>query len=152
MRGALAVPVFGVITVLVIDLALMTTSRPRGVGSAAILGVDVVALYNLSAPVVADGLYRLAQAVPPSEPAEKPLKGMKVSAGGVRGVWSRHNLLTKHERLLRLEKATSERKIELIEEQIRLLERFLHALLREPRRGRGARRQDRQLRRNRFTL
>jgi transposase InsO family protein len=32
--------------------------------------------------------------------------------------------LTKHERLLRLEKTTAERKIELKEEQIRLLERF----------------------------
>ena len=32
--------------------------------------------------------------------------------------------LTKHERLRRLEKATSERKVELTEEQIRLLERF----------------------------
>lgn len=30
------------------------------------------------------------------------LKGLQVSAGGVRGVWQRHNLLTKHERLLRL--------------------------------------------------
>ena len=36
----------------------------------------------------------------------------------------RHGLLTKHERLLRLEKATAERKLELSEEQIRLLERF----------------------------
>lgn len=33
-------------------------------------------------------------------------------------------LLTKHERLLRLEKATAERKLELTDEQIRLLERF----------------------------
>ena len=32
--------------------------------------------------------------------------------------------LTKHERLLRLEKATAERKIGLTDEQIRLLERF----------------------------
>lgn len=55
---------------------------------------------------------------------ELRLKGIAVSAGGVRGVWQRHNLLTKHERLLRLEKATAERKIELKEDQIRLLERF----------------------------
>lgn len=55
---------------------------------------------------------------------ELRLKGIAVSSGGVRGVWARHNLLTKHERLLRLEKATSERKIELKEDQIRLLERF----------------------------
>jgi hypothetical protein len=55
---------------------------------------------------------------------ELRLKGIAVSSGGVRGVWQRHNLLTKHERLLRLEKATAERKIELKEEQVRLLERF----------------------------
>ncbi len=55
---------------------------------------------------------------------ELMLKGVQVSSGGVRGVWSRHGLLTKQERLLRLEKATAERKIELTEEQIRLLERF----------------------------
>jgi transposase InsO family protein len=55
---------------------------------------------------------------------ELRLKGIAVSSGGVRGVWQRHNLLTKHERLLRLEKATAERKIELREDQIRLLERF----------------------------
>jgi transposase InsO family protein len=55
---------------------------------------------------------------------ELRLKGIQVSAGGVRGVWMRSGLLTKHERLLRLEKATAERKIELTDEQIRLLERF----------------------------
>lgn len=55
---------------------------------------------------------------------ELRLKGVQVSAGGVRGVWQRHDLLTKHDRLLRLEKHTAERKIELSEEQIRLLERF----------------------------
>ena len=55
---------------------------------------------------------------------ELRLKGVQVSSGGVRGVWARHNLLTKHQRLLRLEKATGERKIELKEDQIRLLERF----------------------------
>jgi transposase InsO family protein len=55
---------------------------------------------------------------------ELRLRGVQVSAGGVRGVWQRHNLLTKHERLLRLEKATAERRLELSEEQTRLLERF----------------------------
>lgn len=55
---------------------------------------------------------------------ELRLKGLQVSAGGIRGVWMRHDLLTKHQRLLRLEKATAERKVELSEEQIRLLERF----------------------------
>ena len=39
-------------------------------------------------------------------------------------MWSRHKLLTKQERLLRLEKTTCERQIELNPEQIRLLERF----------------------------
>ena len=38
-------------------------------------------------------------------------------------MWQRHNLLTKHERLLRLEQATAERKVELTEQQTRLLER-----------------------------
>lgn len=52
------------------------------------------------------------------------LRGLQVGAGGVRGVWSRHDLLTEHERLLRLEKATAERKVELTAEQAKLLERF----------------------------
>jgi len=55
---------------------------------------------------------------------ELRLKGLQVSAGGIRGVWQRHGLLTKHERLLRLEKTTAERTIELSDEQTRLLERF----------------------------
>lgn len=55
---------------------------------------------------------------------ELVLRGIQVSSGGVRGVWMRHGLLTKHDRLLRLEKATAERSIELTDEQIRLLERF----------------------------
>ena len=55
---------------------------------------------------------------------ELRLKGIQVSAGGIRGVWMRHGLLTKHERLLRLEKATAERRLELSEEQVRLPERF----------------------------
>jgi len=55
---------------------------------------------------------------------EMALKGVQVSSGGVRGVWSRHNLLTRQERLLRLEKSVSKEKIDLSEEQIRLLERF----------------------------
>jgi transposase InsO family protein len=36
----------------------------------------------------------------------------------------RHGLLTKHERLLRLEKTTADRKVTLSDEQVRLLERF----------------------------
>ena len=55
---------------------------------------------------------------------ELALRGIQVSSGGVRGVWSRHGLLTKHERLLRLEKHVAERQVELNEEQTRLLERF----------------------------
>lgn len=55
---------------------------------------------------------------------ELMLKGVQVSSGGVRGVWSRHKLLTKHERLLRLEKSVAERRIELSDDQVRLLERF----------------------------
>ena len=39
-------------------------------------------------------------------------------------MWQRHTLLTKHYRLLRLDKATAERQIGLIDEQVRLLERF----------------------------
>lgn len=55
---------------------------------------------------------------------ELALKGIQVSSGGVRGVWSRHDLLTRHDRLLRLERTTREQKIDLNEDQIRLLERF----------------------------
>ena len=55
---------------------------------------------------------------------ELRLMGIQVSSGGVRGVWQRNNLLPKHERLLRLEKNTADRRIELTDEQIRLLERF----------------------------
>lgn len=52
------------------------------------------------------------------------LQGFQVSSGGVRGVWSRHNLLTKQSRLLRLEKTVREQNFELSDEHIRLLERF----------------------------
>jgi len=55
---------------------------------------------------------------------ELRLKGLAVSSGGIRGVWQRHGLLTKHERLLRLEKQTADRQIALSDEQIQLLERF----------------------------
>ena len=36
----------------------------------------------------------------------------------MRGVWQRHNLLTKHERLLRLEKAIAERSITLTDGEL----------------------------------
>ena len=39
---------------------------------------------------------------------ELSLHGVQVSSGGVRGVWSRHKLLTKQDRLRRLEKTTCE--------------------------------------------
>jgi transposase InsO family protein len=55
---------------------------------------------------------------------ELVLNGVQVSSGGVRGVWNRHKLVTKHERLLRLEQSVSKRKIPLTEDQVRLLERF----------------------------
>lgn len=55
---------------------------------------------------------------------ELQLKGTSVSSGGIRGVWSRHNLTTKHERLLRLERAVSKSTFKLTEQQARLLERF----------------------------
>ena len=49
---------------------------------------------------------------------------MQVSFGGIRGVWSRHKLLRCHQRLLRLETTVQKTKLELTDEQIRLLERF----------------------------
>ncbi len=55
---------------------------------------------------------------------ELGLKGVQVSSNGVRGVWGRHKLMTKVQRLLRLEEHARKRKIKLSEEQIRLLERF----------------------------
>lgn len=55
---------------------------------------------------------------------ELALQGVQVSSGGVRGVWSRHDLLTHDKRLLRLEQHVSKQKTELTEQQIRALERF----------------------------
>lgn len=52
------------------------------------------------------------------------LQGIQVSSGGVRGVWSRHEMLTKHNRLLRLEKTVREQNFELSDDQVKLLERF----------------------------
>ncbi len=52
------------------------------------------------------------------------LKGHSVSSGGVRGVWTRTKLLTKHQRLLRLEQHHKEHPIELNENQRKLLEKF----------------------------
>lgn len=55
---------------------------------------------------------------------ELALRGVNVSSGGVRGVWSRHDLLSKHDRLLRLEREHRSQSIALDDDQIRLLERF----------------------------
>ncbi len=55
---------------------------------------------------------------------ELSLQSIQVSSGGVRGVWSRHKLLTKHERLLRLERHVAKTQMALSDEQVRLLERF----------------------------
>jgi hypothetical protein len=52
------------------------------------------------------------------------LAGIQVSSSGVRGVWSRHGLLGKHDRLMRLEKASADRIVQLNEEQVVALERF----------------------------
>ena len=52
------------------------------------------------------------------------LKGIQVSSGGVRGVWIRHKLLSRYDRLLRLEEHAQKRKVKLTDEQTRLLERF----------------------------
>jgi transposase InsO family protein len=52
------------------------------------------------------------------------LQEVTVSSSGVRGVWSRHNLLSKHDRLLRFEKHVGQNRMKLTDEQIRLLERF----------------------------
>jgi transposase InsO family protein len=70
--------------------------------------------YSLSFPT--HGPLRVAQ--------QLALQGVQVSSGGVRGVWTRHNLLSRHERLLQLEQMAQKRKLKLTDEQIRVLERF----------------------------
>ena len=52
------------------------------------------------------------------------LRGVNVGSGAVRGVWQRHSLLSKHQRLLRLEKHCQANGMSLTDAQIRLLERF----------------------------
>ena len=52
------------------------------------------------------------------------LQGTQVSSGDVKGVWSRHNLSSRYDRLLRLEETVRKRRLKLSDEQIRLLERF----------------------------
>lgn len=70
--------------------------------------------YSLEFPT--HGCLRVAQ--------ELALRGVNVSSGGVRGVWIRHDLLKRTQRLLRLEQAVRERELTLSDEHIRLLERF----------------------------
>ena len=52
------------------------------------------------------------------------LKDIHVGVGAIRGVWQRHNLLLKHQRLLFLEQHHKNNHIELTENHIRLLEKF----------------------------
>lgn len=52
---------------------------------------------------------------------ELRLQGVDVSPSGVRGVWLRHDLATRHQRLLRLEAEAREQTHILTDEQIRLL-------------------------------
>jgi len=54
---------------------------------------------------------------------ELRLKGFEVGPGGVRGVWQRHEIETRHRRLLRLESTAQEQTFVLSEAQIQLLER-----------------------------
>ena len=75
---------------------------------------QAILAYSLQHPT--HGPLRVAQ--------EMALRGVMVSSGGVRGVWSRHDLLSKHNRLLRLEREQRDHTLELNDEQIRLLERF----------------------------
>jgi transposase InsO family protein len=52
------------------------------------------------------------------------LTGIHVGVGAVRGIWQRHNLLSKHQRPLRLEKHYKDNNIQLTEQHITLLEKF----------------------------
>jgi len=54
---------------------------------------------------------------------ELRLKGHQVSPGGVRNVWLRHEVETRHRRLLRLEAAAQDQTFVLSPEQVLLLER-----------------------------
>ena len=54
---------------------------------------------------------------------ELRLQNVDVSPSGVRGVWLRHDLTTRHQRLLRLKTRAQDDTVALRDEQIRLLER-----------------------------
>jgi transposase InsO family protein len=75
---------------------------------------DAVLEHSMRHPT--HGALRVAQ--------ELALQSVTISSGGVRGVWSRHELLSRHDRLLRLERAHSDTGFELSGEQIDILERF----------------------------
>lgn len=55
---------------------------------------------------------------------ELMLRGIQVSSGGVRGVWVRNDLLTRHHRLPKPEETVRKRRITLTDEQIQAAERF----------------------------
>ena len=52
------------------------------------------------------------------------LRGVHVGVGTIRGIWQRHDIITKHQRLLRLEKHYKDNNIPLTEQHIILLEKF----------------------------
>ena len=52
------------------------------------------------------------------------LRGINIGVGSIRGVWQRHDILSKHQRLLRLEQHYKNNNIELTEAHIQLLEKF----------------------------
>jgi transposase InsO family protein len=52
------------------------------------------------------------------------LRNIHAGQGAIKGVWQRYNLLTKHQRLLRLEQHHKDTNIELTEAHIALLEKF----------------------------
>jgi hypothetical protein len=52
------------------------------------------------------------------------LRGVQVGIGAIRGIWQRHDMLLKHQRLLRLEKHYRDNNIQLTEQHIALLEKF----------------------------
>ena len=52
------------------------------------------------------------------------LRGVNIGIGAVRGIWQRHDIMLKHQRLLRLEQHYREHNIQLTEQHIVLLEKF----------------------------
>jgi transposase InsO family protein len=52
------------------------------------------------------------------------LRSIHIGVGAIRGIWQRHDILLKHQRLLRLEQHYKEHCIPLTEEHIILLEKF----------------------------